>query len=190
MLEDISRNFFYVFFVSVIKQVIINKYIYSVSVFIVLKGLLSANTPSIKLIVSLCFSVQFQHFLIFQEKIIKFFIFPFSFNFYRSCILNLCFNVGLFYFLCLMSLNKSSFSSSSNFSRTSGKLREFLISKLFFLSYSSFLVIFEAVAFFILKFISSTRLEIDSNSRSYAPLKVSYERFLYNSVIACSSIER
>ena len=132
MLEDISRNFFYVFFVSVIKQVIINKYIYSVSVFIVLKGLLSANTPSIKLIVSLCFSVQFQHFLIFQEKIIKFFIFPFSFNFYRSCILNLCFNVGLFYFLCLMSLNKSSFSSSSNFSCTSGKLREFLISKLFF----------------------------------------------------------
>ena len=190
MLENISRNFFYVFFVSVIKQVIINKYIYSVSVFIVLKGLLSANTPSIKLIVSLCFSVQFQHFLIFQEKIIKFFIFPFSFNFYRSCILNLCFNVGLFYFLCLMSLNKSSFSSSSNFSRTSGKLREFLISKLFFLSYSSFLVIFEAVAFFILKFISSPRLEIDSNSRSYAPLKVSYERFLYNSVIACSSIER
>ena len=132
MLEDISRNFFYVFFVSVIKQVIINKYIYSVSVFIVLKGLLSANTSSIKLIVSLCFSVQFQHFLIFQEKIIRFFIFPFSFNFYRSCILNLCFNVGLFYFLCLMSLNKSSFSSSSNFSCTSGKLREFLISKLFF----------------------------------------------------------
>ena len=132
MLEDISRNFFYVFFVSVIKQVIINKYIYSVSVFIVLKGLLSANTSSIKLIVSLCFSVQFQHFLIFQEKIIKFFIFPFSFNFYRSCILNLCFNVGLFYFLRLMSLNKSSFSFSSNFSCTSGKLREFLISKLFF----------------------------------------------------------
>ena len=132
MLEDISRNFFYVFFVSVIKQVIINKYIYSVSVFIVLKGLLSANTSSIKLIVSLCFSVQFQHFLIFQEKIIKFFIFPFSFNFYRSCILNLCFNVGLFYFLRLMSLNKPSFSSSSNFSCTSGKLREFLISKLFF----------------------------------------------------------
>ena len=132
MLEDISRNFFYVFFVSVIKQVIINKYIYSVSVFIVLKGLLSANTSSIKLIVSLCFSVQFQHFLIFQEKVIKFFIFPFSFNFYRSCILNLCFNVGLFYFLCLMSLNKSSFSPSSNFSCTSGKLREFLISKLFF----------------------------------------------------------
>ena len=132
MLEDISRNFFYVFFVSVIKQVIINKYIYSVSVFIVLKGLLSANTSSIKLIVSLCFSVQFQHFLIFQEKIIKFFIFLFSFNFYRFCILNLCVNVGLFYFLCLMSLNKSSFSSSSNFSCTSGKLREFLISKLFF----------------------------------------------------------
>ena len=62
--------------------------------------------------------------------------------------------------------------------------------KAIFLSYSFFLVIFETVSFFILKFISSIRLEIDSNSRSYVPLKVSYERFLYNSVIACSSIER
>ena len=61
-------------------------------------------------------------------------------------------------------------------------------SHLFFQDYFHLLFIFCTylieLTFFILKFIAEVKSETLSNEKSLAPLKVLYERFEYNSVIA------
>ena len=61
--------------------------------------------------------------------------------------------------------------------------------KAIYLSSSSLLFLFGRVDSFIWKLISPIRSETTWKTRSLAPLEVSYERFLYNSVIAFFSIE-
>ena len=121
-------------------------------------------------------------FVIFLIKIKKFSALFFCFFFYCFCVLNLRFNVRMFYFLCSRSLYRSSSSSSSNLLGFSKKSCDFLMSRLLSLSCPVFLVIFKRLEFFFLKLVSPTRSKIAPNSRSLTPLDVSYERFLYSSV--------
>ena len=109
--------------------------------------------------------------------------------FYYFSILNSWFNVGMFSFLCSRGLNKSSTSSSSNWLGRSKKWRFPLILRLLLLSSSSFLFLFDRFERFIWKFSSKIRSETAWKLRSLAPLKISYERFLYNSVIVLLSID-
>ena len=92
-------------------------------------------------------------------------------------------------FLCSRSLNNPSVTSSLNSSFFSTNLSVFSISLILVLSSSSFPFIFARVTCFIKKLSSPIRSDTLSNSWFLAPLKVSEERFLYNSVSAYFAID-
>ena len=96
----------------------------------------------------------------------------------------LWFNIGVFYFLCSKSSNLSSAISCSNGSDNGTNVVVSIISFVFFCIFYFFPVSISEGTFLIEKLKLLIKSEIASKLKSFAPLKVAYERFLYKSVIA------